>query len=234
MQERAEATRRYLVEAAARLFEERGYAGTSISDISAQSGRTSGAIYFHFSNKEKLALAVVTATLDTWPAKIAEVRASPAPALDKMVSLSFAVARAFRDDVVVRAGSRLWMERRAIDAPVPGPFAAWTETVTGLLRDARESGELAPGIAPDTAALTVVYAFFGLHTVSEAVDGRARIEERLRDMWEVLLPALQAEPDPAALLARVRAADPAGRTGAPGAAGPAGFADPAEPLPQPA
>ncbi|MFI0901555.1 ScbR family autoregulator-binding transcription factor [Streptomyces sp. NPDC020983] len=232
MQERAEATRRYLVEAAARLFEERGYAGTSISDISAQSGRTSGAIYFHFSNKEKLALAVVTATLDTWPAMIAEVRASPAPALDKLVSLSFAVARAFRDDVVVRAGSRLWMERRAIEAPVPGPFAAWTETVTGLLREARESGELAPGIAPDTAALTVVYAFFGLHTVSEAVDGRARIEERLQGMWEVLLPALQAEPAPAALLARVRAAEPAGPGGSAEFAGAAGPPSP-EPVPEP-
>lgn len=208
MQERAETTRRYLVEAAAQLFEERGYAGTSISDISARSGRTSGAIYFHFSNKEKLALAVVGATLATWPALIAQVRAAAAPAVDKLVSLSFAVARAFRDDVVVRAGSRLWMERKAIDAPVPGPFQAWIDTVTELLREARAAGELAPGVAPDTAALTVVYAFFGLHTVSDALDGRARIEERLRGMWEVLLPALQTDPDTPALLDRAHAAAP--------------------------
>jgi AcrR family transcriptional regulator len=209
VQERAEATRRYLVESAAQLFEERGYAGTSISDISARSGRTSGAIYFHFSNKEKLALAVVGATLATWPALIAQVRAASGPALDKLVALSFAVARAFRDDVVVRAGSRLWMERKAIDAPVPGPFQAWIDTVTELLREALAAGELAPGVSPDTAALTVVYAFFGLHTVSDALDGRARIEERLRGMWEVLLPALQTDPDTSALLARAHAAAPA-------------------------
>ncbi|MEE4544808.1 ScbR family autoregulator-binding transcription factor [Streptomyces sp. V4-01] len=208
MQERAEATRRYLVEAAAQLFEERGYAGTSISDISARSGRTSGAIYFHFTNKEKLALAVVEATFATWPGLIAQVKASSAPALEKLVGLSFAVARAFRDDVVVRAGSRLWMERKAIAAPVPGPFAAWIETVTALLREADARGELAAGVAPDTAALTVVYAFFGLHTVSDALDGRARIEERLRELWEVLLRALQAEPDAPALLARAHGAAP--------------------------
>ncbi|MFG1808129.1 ScbR family autoregulator-binding transcription factor [Streptomyces sp. NPDC049040] len=212
MQERAEATRRFLVEAAAQLFEERGYAGTSISDISARSGRTSGAIYFHFTNKEKLALAVVEATLATWPALIARVRASQAPALEKLVSLSFTVARAFRDDVVVRAGSRLWMERKAIAAPVPGPFTAWIETVTQLLRDAEAEDELAAGVVPETAALAVVYAFFGLHTVSDALDGRARIEERLRELWEVLLMALRAAPDTPALLARAGAPAPAAGT----------------------
>ncbi|WP_327287235.1 ScbR family autoregulator-binding transcription factor [Streptomyces sp. NBC_01198] len=209
MQERAEATRRYLVEAAAHLFEERGFAGTSISDISARSGRTSGAIYFHFTNKEKLALAVVEATLATWPALIARVRASSAPALDKLVSLSFTVARSFRDDVVVRAGSRLWMERKAIEAPVPTPFVAWIETVTELLRDARAEGELSSAVEPETAALAVVYAFFGLHTVSDALDGRARIEERLRELWEVLLLAIQAAPDAPALLARACGPAPA-------------------------
>jgi AcrR family transcriptional regulator len=201
VQERAEVTRRFLVEAAAQLFEERGYAGTSISDISARSGRTSGAIYFHFANKEKLALAVVEATFATWPELIGRVRAAKVPALHKLVSLSFAVARAFRDDVVVRAGSRLWMERKAIAAPVPGPFGAWIETVTGLLREAEAGGELAPGVAPEKAALAVVYAFFGLHTVSDALDGRALIEERLWDLWLLLLGMLQAEPDPAGLLA---------------------------------
>ncbi|WP_442785430.1 ScbR family autoregulator-binding transcription factor [Actinacidiphila sp. DG2A-62] len=206
VQERAEATRRYLVEAAARLFDERGYAGTSISDISARSGRTSGAIYFHFDSKEQLALAVVEATYATWPALIAQVRALPVSALEKLVALSFAVARTFRDDVVVRAGSRLWMERKAIEAPVPAAFGAWIETVTALLREAGAEGDLAAGVAPDTAALTVVYAFFGLHTVSDAMDGRALIEDRLHEMWLVLLAALQPGPAAADMLVRARAA----------------------------
>ncbi|KPC60557.1 TetR family transcriptional regulator, partial [Streptomyces sp. NRRL WC-3753] len=48
LQERARATRRSLLEAAALLFAEQGYAGTSVNDISARSGRTSGAVYFHY------------------------------------------------------------------------------------------------------------------------------------------------------------------------------------------
>jgi AcrR family transcriptional regulator len=206
VQGRAETTRRCLVEAAARLFDEHGYAGTSISDISALSGRTSGAIYFHFGNKEQLALAVVEAHFATWPAMIARVRAAYDSALEKLVALSFEVARAFRDDVVVRAGSRLWTERRAIDAPLPAPFLGWIDTVGSLLREADAQGELAGGLAPETAAVGVVYAFFGMHTVSDALDGRDQIEDRLYDLWLLLLAGLRARTEATALLARVGAA----------------------------
>lgn len=184
------------------MFEERGYAGTSISDISTLSGRTSGAIYFHYAGKEKLALAVMEELFATWPALIGRHREADIPALEKLVALSFSVARAFRDDVVVRGGSRLWAERKSVDASLPSPFEGWIQTVVGLLEEAHHEGALAPSVIPRKAGNAVVYAFFGLHTVSDALDGREHIEERLHDLWLLLLPALQAEPRPGPLLDR--------------------------------
>lgn len=67
MQDRARATRKSLLEAAAHLFVEQGYARTSINEISELSGRTSGAVYFHYSSKERLALAVVREQFASWP-----------------------------------------------------------------------------------------------------------------------------------------------------------------------
>ncbi|MEV7084485.1 ScbR family autoregulator-binding transcription factor [Streptomyces sp. NPDC093085] len=201
-QVRAKTTRRFLLEAAARLFDERGYVGTSISDISAQSGRTSGAIYFHYASKENLALAIVEEHFASWPELIGRYRTAEFPALERLVALSFDVARAFRDDVVIRAGARLWAERTAIDATLPRPFVGWLETVTGLLEEARAEGALAERIAPDVAAHGLVCAFFGLHTVSDALEGRRQIEEGLADLWLLLLTALQPECDARALIAR--------------------------------
>ncbi|WP_037814184.1 ScbR family autoregulator-binding transcription factor [Streptomyces sp. MspMP-M5] len=203
MQSRAKTTRRFLLEAAATLFDERGYAGTSISDISSHSGRTSGAIYFHFASKEKLALAIVEEHFVTWPQLIGRYRQTGVPALEKLVGLSFDVARAFRDDIVVRAGARLWAERKAIETQLPTPFLGWIEAVTQLLEEADRNGELAVGVAPAATAHGVVCAFFGLHTVSDALEGRRNIERHLGDLWLLLLRGLQAEPDPAALLDRV-------------------------------
>ncbi|ASQ98583.1 MULTISPECIES: ScbR family autoregulator-binding transcription factor [Streptomyces] len=209
MQERAEQTRRSLLEAAAFLFNERGYAGTSISDITSRSGHTSGAIYFHYTSKERLALAVVEEHFATWPPLIERYTALDAPPLEQLVRLSFAVARAFRDDLLVRAGARLWTERTLIEAPMPPPFVGWMDAVGQMMEKARAEGDLAPHVDPLPAARTVVFAFFGLHTISEALDGRRLVEDHLADMWTVLLPSLQARPgDTARLLALARPGTP--------------------------
>ncbi|AQA15390.1 TetR/AcrR family transcriptional regulator [Streptomyces samsunensis] len=209
MQERAEQTRRSLLEAAAFLFDERGYAGTSISDITSRSGHTSGAIYFHYTSKERLALAVVEEHFASWPPLIERYTALDSPPLEQLVRLSFAVARAFRDDIVVRAGARLWAERTLIEAPMPPPFVGWIDAVGQMMEKAGAEGDLAPHVDPLPAARTVVCAFFGLHTVSEALDGRRLVEDRLADLWTLLLPSLQARPgDPAGLLALARADSP--------------------------
>lgn len=50
----AEKTRSQLIETAARLFEERGYAGTSIAGICTALSITKGALFHHFRTKEEL------------------------------------------------------------------------------------------------------------------------------------------------------------------------------------
>ena len=53
----AEQHREDVIEAAARLFRERGIDGTSVPDLMAEAGLTHGAFYGHFSSKEELAAA---------------------------------------------------------------------------------------------------------------------------------------------------------------------------------
>ncbi len=197
-----------LLESAAHLFFERGYAGTSVNDISDHSGRTSGAVYFHYSSKEKLALAVVRERFATWPQLAAAYAAPGLPPLEKLVGLSFRVAHSLSEDVVARAGARLWAERRTIEAAVPTPFDDWAVVATRLLAQARTRGELAEGVEPSTAAVTLVCAFFGLCTLTDEMPDGRNWEERLDRWWTLVLPSLQADPDPAALLARARARIP--------------------------
>lgn len=204
VQGRARTTRRSLLEAAAQLFNERGYAGTSISDISELSGRTSGAVYFHYTSKEMLALAVVEAHFATWPRLIERHDVAGPPALERLVRLSFAVAAAFRDDIVVRAGARLWAERKTINETLPTPFVGWISTVRRLMEQAHDNGELAAHVDPARDAHSVVCAFFGLHTVSDALEERRGIMDQLDDLWLLLLPSLQVRPDAVATVERAR------------------------------
>src|SRR5437016_2503729 len=52
--ERREATRAALLDAAARVFIERGFAGTSVEAIAEEAGYTRGAFYSNFETKEEL------------------------------------------------------------------------------------------------------------------------------------------------------------------------------------
>jgi AcrR family transcriptional regulator len=59
-------SRRKIIDAAATLMAERGFAGTSISAVSKRSGLPSGSIYWHFENKEALLGAVIEDGAQKW------------------------------------------------------------------------------------------------------------------------------------------------------------------------
>ena len=59
-------SRRRIVDAAAALMAERGFAGTSIAAVSQRSGLPSGSIYWHFESKEALLAAVMEEGARRW------------------------------------------------------------------------------------------------------------------------------------------------------------------------
>jgi AcrR family transcriptional regulator len=58
---RRQQTREYLLQAAARVFAERGFHGASLDEVAAAAGFTKGAVYSNFKNKEDLFLALLEA-----------------------------------------------------------------------------------------------------------------------------------------------------------------------------
>jgi AcrR family transcriptional regulator len=77
-QERSEQTRGGLVEAARKVFLERGFHGASLDDISLAAGYTTGAVYSRFGGKDGLFLAVLDDHIDRRLARyLAAVAAAP-------------------------------------------------------------------------------------------------------------------------------------------------------------
>ncbi|MFC1410921.1 ScbR family autoregulator-binding transcription factor [Streptacidiphilus sp. N1-12] len=190
-QERAVRTREQILFAAAELFAQAGFQKTSIKDVADRAGVTKGAIFFHYPTKEILATAVVEAHYSRWPDLLARAQAQGLSPLDVAFEVLDQAAVAFRDDLVVRAGARLQIERSLIDAPLPRPYEGWTDVLATLLRDARDSGELRPGTDPDAAARCLVASFFGTQHISDTLSQRADLLERWADMRELLALSLR-------------------------------------------
>lgn len=188
MQERANRTRHIILQAAAETFEARGYAATSLQDIVSREAVSKGALYFHFPSKRALAIAVVTEHYDLWHEVIARLRPQYPRSIRLLLELSWELAHMTRDNVMMRAGIRLHLERDLIGPAVPRPSASWIGAVEGLLNESREQGDLLPDVDPKDVARFVVASFTGFQQIIEPKDGDPSL--CVNSMWRYVLPSL--------------------------------------------
>ncbi len=159
----ADRTRADLLAAAKRLFAERGYLGTKITDITAEAGRAVGSFYTHFSDKEEL-LAVLRTEVDEAVIRHRESLGGPGPAghdaVREHVTACWTAMRTNRSAVVALVQSAI------AAAPASGRFrqelAARTTSLRTQLEDLRDRGEPLPG-DPQLIAAAVGVMLAGLN-----------------------------------------------------------------------
>ncbi|MEV8526655.1 ScbR family autoregulator-binding transcription factor [Streptomyces sp. NPDC006692] len=216
-QERGTRSRQTILEAAARVFDERGYDAASTNDILALSGLTRGALYHHFPSKEAIAAALVAAQSEALVVPPQDVQ------LQAAIDLTMEFARRLQSDPVLRASVRLTVEQTSFTAPARTPYQRSAEAIHTLLSGAARQGELLPGVDLDEITQFIVGAFTGLQLISQVYTGRQDLLERVSVMWRFLLPGI-ATPG---MLGRLRTMPPTRPAGPPGARPAASGVEPA-------
>ncbi|RVW08952.1 TetR/AcrR family transcriptional regulator [Prescottella agglutinans] len=197
------ATRQQIISGAARMFERSGFEGASLGDIVDGAGTTKGALYFHFRSKDELARVVIDEhhrmSVDTVRA-ISRTGASP---LRQLVMLCHEMGRQIVHDPIARAGSRLTLELSGADGP-DRPYVEWIESSRLIVESGVSTGEIAPTVEPDALARFLSGSFTGVQLVSQVLARREDLEQRIDEMWSLLLPSIATTGD-AAELAEIRA-----------------------------
>jgi AcrR family transcriptional regulator len=141
----AEETRRRILDEATALFVERGYAGTSIRDISERLGMTKGALYYHFSSKEELLYAIVTPLLSGLRAFIdhlrgaGTVRAEQVRELVDLFDANASLVRSLSSDPAVN-------HRKLEERGAGTPFAELAQVMSGTTDGDAFRGRCALGL----------------------------------------------------------------------------------------
>ncbi|WP_433328105.1 ScbR family autoregulator-binding transcription factor [Spirillospora sp. CA-294931] len=190
MQERANRTRRLILQAAAEMFEARGYTGARLEDIVARPKVSKGALYFHFPSKEALASAVVDEYRCLWPSLIDELRPDFPRSMHLLFALSGRLAGRFREDALMRAGTRLAIERNLVSPSVRKLFRGWAGDLEDLLAEARDQGDLVAGADIESLAGFLVAALTGCQQVFATMDDDTDLQRCVRMMWWSVLPGL--------------------------------------------
>lgn len=92
-----------LLSAALRVFARRGYRQAGVDEIAAEAGYSKGALYWHFSSKEDVLLALIDERIDTPTRELVGLLESAPPELDMSVEATRVFARQLAEqrDVVL-------------------------------------------------------------------------------------------------------------------------------------
>lgn len=164
-------TRRRVIEAAAACFMERGYAGTSMSDLIAAAGLTKGGFYFHFASKRDVAVEVVRIRQEAIREEVFATAGEHERAADQIVAMVRALVPAVQSKM---AGGVTGLERLCKDLVAEGaddpvvvqPLRPWVETTEQLFRLAQEQGDMSEDVDAGTAAVLAVGTFCGLEDLA--------------------------------------------------------------------
>ncbi|HEY3739371.1 MAG TPA: TetR/AcrR family transcriptional regulator [Bryobacteraceae bacterium] len=193
---KGEQTRQKIVEAAAPIFNRRGYEGSSINDLMAATGLKKGGIYRHFSSKEELAAEAFDYTWEqAWNARMVQVDET-APGLEQLRQL----ISAFVDRRGCVAGGCPVLNT-AVDADdgnsvlrakVAKALKTWRAKISSMVKLAADHGEIKAGTDPKAVATLIIATLEGalmISRVERCDDALKRVEAHLNQYLDTLLAA---------------------------------------------
>lgn len=169
---KASRTRQFIISKTAPVFNERGYSGTSLLDLTNATGLSKGALYGNFNNKEEIAMSVFQHSME-------KVRQAAQTKIEKAVG--------FKGKLI---GLLDFYEQYVFSSPIPGGCPLMNNAVeaddhtkfikksvaqemrktilfiSGLLDKGRKSGEFKPDIKPMELAFVFFCAIEGAIVVS--------------------------------------------------------------------
>jgi AcrR family transcriptional regulator len=159
---KAEKTKQFIVEKTAPLFNTKGYAGTSLSDMTEATGLTKGSIYGNFTNKDEVALAafdhnwkrvsgIIRQEMDK-KNTIKEKLLVYVEVYDNFLNLPFPTGGCPLLNTAIEADdTHPVLKKKASEAII-----SWKNKLAGLIEEGIRTGEFTAATQPEPVALTMI------------------------------------------------------------------------------
>ncbi|WCT14771.1 TetR/AcrR family transcriptional regulator [Mucilaginibacter jinjuensis] len=194
---KAERTRQFIIETTSGIFNMKGYAGTSMSDITDATGLTKGSIYGNFENKEEVALAVFDYNHGKVSQAISQYINKAKTYHDKLMVYA-QVYDQYSRNIFPKGGCP--MLNTAIEADDTNPLLkeraakallSWKKRITDLIEGGIAAGEFKPGIDTNQTALSMIALIEGGIMIAKVTNSQTNLDTILKTV-EMLVNQLKA------------------------------------------
>lgn len=179
---KAERTRQFIVEKTAPVFNAKGYAGTSLSDLTSATGLTKGSIYGNFTNKDEVALAAFDYNFD----RITQYIRERILAVENAVNRLLIYPQVYRDFLTIpflAEGCPLLNTATEADDTHPllrdkaaSALAFWKTSLENQVKRGVERGEIRSDASPTEVAVILM-------SVIEGAIMQAKTTGRPTELW---------------------------------------------------
>lgn len=191
-QTRSKVTRQKIIYATVDVFSEVGYRAAGLGAIVERAGMTKGALYHHFDSLESLASAVIDEGSELLINALDRLLDSSSPAMENLVHSTFVITCLLSSDKVVSTSVQLVAARGQFNESAARAYAHWLAVTVGEAKRAIAEGDLRPDLDPTVVGESIFSTMLGVRLLARTADDRDLIG-RLRQTWELLLPALVTE-----------------------------------------
>lgn len=186
---KAEKTRNFIVEKTAPIFNMKGYAGTSLNDITTATGLTKGSIYGNFANKDEVALAAFDYNLNRNVCKLENTVHAAKTTKGKLLAY-VQVYREFFNGGISPGGCPILNTATDADDTHPAlreralkAVLAWKKQIIKLVEEGVLNKEIIEEANPEQIALTVIAMIEGGIMISRLTDNL--------DNWNLIMDSLK-------------------------------------------
>ncbi|MGA9649884.1 MULTISPECIES: TetR/AcrR family transcriptional regulator [Pedobacter] len=186
---KAEKTRNYIIEKTAPIFNMKGYAGTSLQDITAATGLTKGSIYGNFANKDEVALAAFDYNFNNNVLQIESAMRAQTTAKGKLL-VYVSIYQNFITGTISLGGCPILNTATDADDTHPAlrekalkAVLSWKKRIIKLVEEGIENKEIALDSNAEQIALTVIAMIEGGIMIS-------RLTNKL-DNWDLIMDSLK-------------------------------------------
>lgn len=193
---KAERTRNFIIESTAVIFNKKGYAGTSLTDLTKATGLTKGSIYGNFENKEEVAVAV----FDYNCSRVAQLRSQEVNRATTCYDKLMAYVRVYQTiikETMNRGGCPVLntateaddtnglLKKRAANAVL-----SWEGDLTTIIKKGILNGEFKTNIDPRQTALSMIALIEGGIMISK-VTGDMTAMDHILSTVETLIDQIE-------------------------------------------
>ncbi len=182
---KATKTKQFIVEQTATLFNRKGFAGTSMKDITAATGLTKGAVYGHFENKEALALSAIEYNICQLVTQLKNDTDGQSTATEKLYSLLHFYEK-YYDTMAMNGGCTLMNAAVDLDDTQPelfqkikGHFRTWRRDLEQIINEGIENNEIVCTVSAAACADFLIALIEGSILLSKTFADKSPLQNNL-------------------------------------------------------